>query len=55
MRELQSAERYAAQALADAPDDVRKRATALVEAARTRLSYWDVGGNEIDAALAQSF
>ena len=45
-RELLSAIRYAV-SLADAPDDVRSRAEELVEAARTRLEYWDLTAEQI--------
>lgn len=40
-QELLSAVRYA-ESLADAPEDARRRAEALVQAVRTRLAYWDV-------------
>ncbi len=31
----------------DAPDDVRQRTEALVEAARTRLGYWDISPEQV--------
>jgi Cu(I)/Ag(I) efflux system membrane fusion protein len=45
-QELLSAMRYARQ-LDSAPADTRNRAHALVEAARQRLSYWDVSPEQI--------
>ncbi len=45
-QELLSAMRYSRQ-LESAPDDTRKRADALVEAARQRLAYWDVSPEQI--------
>ncbi len=33
--------------LADAPEDARQRAQGLVEAARNRLSYWDISADQI--------
>jgi len=44
-QELLSAIEYA-RAFAGA-DDARRRAEALVDAARTRLSYWDISGEQI--------
>jgi Cu(I)/Ag(I) efflux system membrane fusion protein/cobalt-zinc-cadmium efflux system membrane fusion protein len=46
-QELLSALRYAQQ-LAGAPETVRDRALRLVEAARERLSYWDISPEQID-------
>jgi RND family efflux transporter MFP subunit len=37
-----------ARRLAEAPADSRRRAEALAEAARTRLSYWDISRAQID-------
>lgn len=51
-QELLSARQYAAN-LKDAPPDSRRRAQALVEAARTRLGYWDVTPEQV-AELEQS-
>ncbi len=45
-QELLSAIRYAAR-FRDAPEDVRRRAEALVEAARTRLLFWDISPAQI--------
>ena len=45
-QELLSALQYAEQ-LEDAPPDSRRRAQALVEAARTRLGYWDVTPEQV--------
>ncbi len=50
-QELLSAERYVRQ-MDDAPEDARQRAQALVDAARTRLSYWDITEDQIDRLLA---
>jgi RND family efflux transporter MFP subunit len=36
-----------ARRLEDAPEDARRRAEALAEAARTRLGYWDVGAEQV--------
>ncbi len=44
--ELLSAIRYAAR-LGNAPDDARLHAEALVEAARTRLAFWDISADQI--------
>ncbi len=51
-QELLSAIRYSRE-LESAPDDTRKRADALVEAARQRLAYWDVSPEQI-AELEQT-
>jgi Cu(I)/Ag(I) efflux system membrane fusion protein len=45
-QELLAALRYSRQ-LESAPADTRDRAIALVEAARQRLAYWDIGGDQI--------
>ena len=45
-QELLSALQYAKR-FADAPEDARHRAEALVEAARTRLGYWDISARQI--------
>ncbi len=45
-QELLSAIRYAQQ-LAASSEDVRLRADRLVEAARTRLTYWDISAEQI--------
>ncbi len=45
-QELLSARAYASR-LEDAPEGARERARALHEAARTRLSYWDVSPEQI--------
>ena len=45
-QELLSALRYS-QKLESAPLDTRDRALALVEAARQRLAYWDISGEQI--------
>ncbi|MEM9291292.1 MAG: efflux RND transporter periplasmic adaptor subunit [Acidobacteriota bacterium] len=45
-RELLDAQAYA-RSLANAPQEVRQRAQELVTAARTRLSYWDVGEEQV--------
>ncbi len=50
-QELLSASRYVDQ-MRDAPDDARKRAEALLEAARTRLAYWDITTDQIERLLA---
>jgi len=47
-QELLSALDYAA-SLAGAPEDTRARAEALADAARTRLSYWDIGGSQVES------
>jgi membrane fusion protein, copper/silver efflux system len=36
-----------ARRLAGAPDEARRRAEALAEAARTRLGFWDIGADQI--------
>ena len=45
-QELLSALEYAAR-LEEAPREARRRADALVDAARTRLSYWDISPQQI--------
>lgn len=45
-QELLAAVRYASN-LSSAPEDARKRAEALLEAARQRLQYWDVSAEQI--------
>lgn len=45
-QELLSARDYARR-LAEAPAGTRARAEALADAARTRLSYWDIGAEQI--------
>ena len=45
-QELLSAIRYA-RSLENASDEMHHRATSLVEAARTRLSYWDISQEQI--------
>lgn len=45
-QELLAAVRYV-QSLADAPDQARARAEALLEAARQRLGYWDISAAQI--------
>lgn len=45
-QELLSALAFARR-LEDAPDDARRRAEALADAARTRLGYWDVGDEQV--------
>ncbi len=37
-----------AERLEGAPEETRRRAEALAEAARTRLAYWDIGRGQID-------
>ncbi|MGE5232967.1 MAG: efflux RND transporter periplasmic adaptor subunit [Acidobacteriota bacterium] len=44
--ELLAAKAFARR-LQDAPPDASRRATALVEAARARLGYWDIGRDQI--------
>ena len=51
-QELLSALQYAKR-FADAPEDARRRAEALVAAARTRLGYWDISERQI-AELEES-
>lgn len=46
-QELLSAVRYARR-LNDAPEDVRRRAEDLVQAARERMAYWDVAESAVD-------
>jgi Cu(I)/Ag(I) efflux system membrane fusion protein/cobalt-zinc-cadmium efflux system membrane fusion protein len=46
-QELLSAIEYASK-LEGAPGDARRRAEALVDAARTRLSYWDISPEQIE-------
>jgi len=50
-QELLSAARYVEQ-MKDAPEDARRRAQALLDAGRTRLSYWDIADEQIDRMLA---
>jgi len=50
-QELLSAARYVEQ-MKDAPEDARRRAQALLEAGRTRLTYWDITNDQIDRLLA---
>ena len=45
-QELLSALRYAT-GLAAAPEDTRRRAEALLEAARQRLAYWDISDEQV--------
>jgi RND family efflux transporter MFP subunit len=45
-QELLSALRYAA-SLGAAPEETRRRAEALLEAARLRLSYWDISDEQV--------
>jgi Cu(I)/Ag(I) efflux system membrane fusion protein/cobalt-zinc-cadmium efflux system membrane fusion protein len=45
-QELLSALRYAT-VLAAAPEDTRRRAEALLEAARMRLAYWDISDEQV--------
>ena len=45
-RELLSAIAFA-ERMADAPEDARRRAESLVEAARQRLSYWDISAEQV--------
>jgi RND family efflux transporter MFP subunit len=47
-QELLSAMAYARR-LADAPDDARRRAESLVDAARQRLGYWDITDDQVRA------
>jgi Cu(I)/Ag(I) efflux system membrane fusion protein/cobalt-zinc-cadmium efflux system membrane fusion protein len=47
-QELLSALRYAEQ-MRDAPVDAQQRARSLVEAARTRLRYWDISPEQIES------
>lgn len=49
-QELLSAIRYA-ERLADAPDDARRRADALVEAAKQRLDYWDISDEQVETVI----
>lgn len=49
-QELLSAANYVAQ-MRDAPEDALQRAEALLEAAKTRLSYWDIGDDQVDHLL----
>ena len=46
-QELLSALDFARQ-MQDAPEDARRRAESLVDSARQRLSYWDVGQEQIE-------
>jgi len=46
-QELLSALEYA-QRMENAPEDARRRAESLVEAARQRLSYWDITPSQVD-------
>lgn len=46
-QELLSALEYARR-IQGAPEEVRRRAEDLVEAARTRLSYWDITAQQVD-------
>ncbi len=46
-QELLSALQFARE-MSAAPDDSRRRAEALVDAARTRLSYWDISEEQIE-------
>jgi Cu(I)/Ag(I) efflux system membrane fusion protein len=50
-QELLSAARYVEQ-LVDAPETTRQRAAALLEAARTRLEYWEISSEQIDRLLS---
>ena len=50
-QELLSAANYVEQ-MRDAPEDARRRAEALLEAAKTRLAYWDIGSDQIERLLA---
>ncbi len=50
-QELLSAARYVQQ-MKDAPEDALRRAQALLDAARTRLSYWDIANDQVDRLLA---
>ncbi len=50
-QELLSAASYVEQ-MKDAPEDARRRAQALLDAGRTRLSYWDIADDQIDRMLA---
>jgi RND family efflux transporter MFP subunit len=50
-QELLSAIRYAGQ-MSGAPEDARARADALVAAARQRLDYWDITGDQIDSLIS---
>jgi Cu(I)/Ag(I) efflux system membrane fusion protein/cobalt-zinc-cadmium efflux system membrane fusion protein len=50
-QELLSAARYVEQ-LADAPEATRQRAVALLDAARTRLMYWEISSEQIDRLLS---
>jgi len=50
-QELLSAARYVEQ-LKDAPEDAVRRAQALLDAGRTRLSYWDITDDQVDRMLA---
>jgi RND family efflux transporter MFP subunit len=45
-QELLAAKQYRA-SLASAPGDVRRRAEALLEAARQRLAYWDISEEQV--------
>ncbi len=49
-QELLSAARYVEQ-LADAPETTRQRAAALLDAALTRLKYWEISSEQIDRLL----
>ena len=51
-RELSSARDFA-QAMRDAPADAKRRAEALVEAARTRLALWDITPEQIETIVEQ--
>lgn len=46
-QELLSALQYARK-LEDAPEEARRRAEGLVDAARTRLSFWDISDDQIE-------
>ncbi len=50
-QELLSAARYVEQ-MKNAPADALKRARALLDAARTRLSYWDIADDQIERMMA---
>ncbi len=49
-QELLSAARYVEQ-MQDAPEDARRRADGLLDAARQRLSYWDITDEQADRLL----
>jgi len=50
-QELLSAASYVKQ-MKDAPEDARRRAQALLDAGRTRLSYWDITDDQVDRMLS---